>query len=150
LTPLVRGWPAVDGLLLAGSCWFPGWISGLPAGSLPGWSVEILLSTETPLQPQLSDATSRLFLVKVKVKVKVKVTLRLTVSQLVCLGVEPNLGLLTRVFFFQNYCLVFLGEPSLTRGRDCHGSVFVIEVYHSLVYLQQYLHSIKNWHVLHT
>jgi hypothetical protein len=31
---------------------------------------------------------------------KVKATLRLTVSQLVCLGVESNLGLLTRDFFF--------------------------------------------------
>jgi hypothetical protein len=30
------------------------------------------------------------------VKVKVKVTLRLTVSQSVCLGVEPRLGLMTR------------------------------------------------------
>jgi hypothetical protein len=30
---------------------------------------------------------------------KVKVALRLTVSQSVCFGVEPNLGLLTRVTF---------------------------------------------------
>jgi hypothetical protein len=47
---------------------------------------------------------------------RVRVTLRLTVSQSVCLGVEPNLGLLTRDFFF-------LGAPSLTRGRVCHVSV---------------------------
>jgi hypothetical protein len=32
-----------------------------------------------------------------------------SVSQSVCLGVEPNLGLLTRLFF-QSYCLVFLGR----------------------------------------
>jgi hypothetical protein len=35
----------------------------------------------------------------VSVQVRVKVTLRLTVSQSVCLGVEPNLGQLTRVYF---------------------------------------------------
>jgi hypothetical protein len=37
-----------------------------------------------------------------------QVTLQLTVSQSVCLGVEPNLGLLTRVFFFffESYSLV--------------------------------------------
>jgi hypothetical protein len=38
------------------------------------------------------------------VRVRVRVTLQLTVSQSVCLGVEPNLGLLTRdiiiIFFF--------------------------------------------------
>jgi hypothetical protein len=44
-------------------------------------------------------------------QVKVKVTLRLTVSQSVCLGVEPNLGLLTRVFFFKVTVLSFLGRP---------------------------------------
>jgi hypothetical protein len=32
--------------------------------------------------------------------VRVRVTLQLTVSQSVCLGVEPNLGLLTRDLFF--------------------------------------------------
>jgi hypothetical protein len=57
------GRPAVDGSLPAGSCWFLRWISGLPAGSLPGRSVEILLSMEIPLQPQLSDASSALYLV---------------------------------------------------------------------------------------
>jgi hypothetical protein len=34
------------------------------------------------------------------VRVRVRVTLQLTVSQTVCLDVEPDLGLLTRVFFF--------------------------------------------------
>jgi hypothetical protein len=46
------------------------------------------------------------------------------------------------------FCL--FGAPSLTRGRVCHVSVFVIEVYHSLVYLQQYLHlNSKFTHVTH-
>jgi hypothetical protein len=47
----------------------------------------------------------------VKESDSVRVTLRLPVSQSVCLGVEPNLGLLTRDFVFQSYCLVFLGRP---------------------------------------
>jgi hypothetical protein len=33
------------------------------------------------------------------VRVRVRVTLRLTVSQSVCLGVEPRLGLMTRYLF---------------------------------------------------
>jgi hypothetical protein len=42
------------------------------------------------------------------VKVKVKVTVRLTVSQSVCLGVEPNYGTFDqRFFFFESYGLVF-------------------------------------------
>jgi hypothetical protein len=57
--------------------------------------------------------------------VRVRVTLQLTVSQSVRLGVEPNLGLLTRdVFFFLSYSLVLIGAPSLMRGRVCHLSVY--------------------------
>jgi hypothetical protein len=42
------------------------------------------------------------------VEARVRVTLRLTVSQSVCLGVEPNLGLLTRDFFLKLlYCLIW-------------------------------------------
>jgi hypothetical protein len=77
----------------------------------------------------------------VKVKVKAKVTLRLTVSQLVCLGVKPKSWTFDQNFPPPSkllFCLFW--APSLTRGRVCHVSVFVIEVYHSLVYLQQYLH----------
>jgi hypothetical protein len=47
-----------------------------------------------------------------KVRVRVRVTLQLTVSQSVCLGVEPNLGLLARdFFFFKVTVLSFLGRP---------------------------------------
>jgi hypothetical protein len=41
-------------------------------------------------------------------KVKVKVTLRLTVSLSVCLGVELNLGLLTRDFFVSKVTVLSL------------------------------------------
>jgi hypothetical protein len=45
---------------------------------------------------------------QVRVRVRVRVTLQLTVSQSVCLGVEPNLGLLTRDFFFKlQSCLIW-------------------------------------------
>jgi hypothetical protein len=72
---------------------------------------------------------------------QVKVTLRLTVSQSVCLGVNPKSGTFDQKFFLSSKLLFcFFGAPSLTRGRVCHVLVFVIEVYHSLVYLQQYLH----------
>jgi hypothetical protein len=59
-------------------------------------------------------------------RVRVRVTLRLTVGQSVSLGVQPNLGLLTRdiIFFFEGHCPVIREAPSLTRGRVCHVSVF--------------------------
>jgi hypothetical protein len=45
--------------------------------------------------------------------VRVRVTLQLTVSQSVYLGVEPNLGLLTRdIFFFLKVTVLsYLGRP---------------------------------------
>jgi hypothetical protein len=42
------------------------------------------------------------------------------VSQSVSLGVEPHLGLMFRyLLLFDNYGLVLVGAPSLTRGRVC-------------------------------
>jgi hypothetical protein len=67
--------------------------------------VEIFLLWEPPTSDEA------VFIVTSSKKVKVKVTLRLTVSQSVCLRVEPNLGLLKGFFFLQSYCLVFLGRP---------------------------------------
>jgi hypothetical protein len=48
---------------------------------------------------------------------RVKVTLRQTVSQSVCLGVEPNLGLMTRyLLLFDSYGLVFCDRLSDKRS----------------------------------
>jgi hypothetical protein len=57
-------------------------------------------------------------------QVKVKVTLQLTVSQSVCLGVEPLLGLMTRYSFRKLQSCPY-GALSLTREWVCHlsGSV---------------------------
>jgi hypothetical protein len=44
-------------------------------------------------------------------RVKVRVTLRLTISQSVCLGIEPNLGQLTRVCFLLEISFIVL--PSI-------------------------------------
>jgi hypothetical protein len=67
------------------------------------------------------------------------------VSQSVCLGVEPNLGLLTCDFFFSKLLSCLFGTPSLTRGRVCHLLVFEIAVYNSrslftLIIYNKYLH----------
>jgi hypothetical protein len=51
---------------------------------------------------------------------RVRVTFRLTVSQSVCLSVEPRLGLMTRyLLLFDSFCLVLGRAPSLTRGWVC-------------------------------
>jgi hypothetical protein len=54
---------------------------------------------------------------------KFKVTLRLTVSQSVSLGVEPQMGLMTRyLLLFDSYGLIFVGRPLWQED----GSVFCI------------------------
>jgi hypothetical protein len=85
----------------------------------------------------------------VRVRVRVRVTLQLTVSQSVCLGVELNLGLLTRdFFFFESYSLVLFGTPSLTRGRVCHLSVYsqstVVSIYIKYLHTVLYTFNIYN------
>jgi hypothetical protein len=59
---------------------------------------------------------------------QVKVTLRSTVSQLVCLGVKLNLGLLTRDLFFKVTVLSLWGALSDERS----GQSFVILCQYSL------------------
>jgi hypothetical protein len=90
------------------------------------WPVSGLEHTVSePGNPQIHNRTARRWNPKF---FKIKVTLRLTVSQSACLGVEPKCGTFDQIFF-QSYSLVLFGAPSLTRGRVCHVSVFVIEVY---------------------
>jgi hypothetical protein len=50
--------------------------------------------------------------IQIRLKVKVKVTLRLTISQSVCLGVEPHLGLMTGdLLLFDKHGRVVVGRP---------------------------------------
>jgi hypothetical protein len=61
---------------------------------------------------------------KYQVRVRVRVTLRLTISQSVCLGIEPNLGQLPRVCFlleisFRQLQVCNFVAPSLTRELVC-------------------------------
>jgi hypothetical protein len=75
---------------------------------------------------------------------RVRVTLQLTVSQSVSLGVEPNLGLLTRDLFFLKFLSCHLGAPSLTSGRVCY-----LSVYSQSTVVSQYLHKIFTYCVTH-
>jgi hypothetical protein len=72
-------------------------------------------------------------------QVKVKVTLRLTVSQSVCLGVEPNLGLLTRDFSFSFFSITVLSLwGALSDERS--GLYFVSLLSMESIAVGQYLH----------
>jgi hypothetical protein len=62
----------------------------------------------------------------------------MTVSQSVCLGVEPRLGLMNRyLLLLDSYGHILRGAPSLTRGRVClvpesvnsHSQLSVIYIY---------------------
>jgi hypothetical protein len=76
--------------------------------------------------------------------VKVKVTLRLTVGQLVCLGAEHSLGLVTRYYLlYESYCLVSVGRSF----RREVGSVFC--QYKSVI-VCQYVHLIFIFSVFDT
>jgi hypothetical protein len=68
-----------------------------------------LLKTLRPVQARLQRPHRK----HCWLKVKVKVTLRLTVSQSVCLGVEPKYGTFDQIFFFflKVTVLSFLGRP---------------------------------------
>jgi hypothetical protein len=50
------------------------------------------------------------------VRHEVEVTLRLTVSQLVCRGAEPTLGLVTRYYFLSKSCYIY--KVSFSPGSE--------------------------------
>jgi hypothetical protein len=95
------------------------------------WMTGLVVLVWTPHKAVLlrTPKPSSLWPVQVKSS-QVKVTLRPTVSQSVCLAVEPNLGLLTRdfsfflFFFFQSYCLAVSAVYSPFSGasttQTCH------------------------------
>jgi hypothetical protein len=71
--------------------------------------VHILAGWRLEARPSTSDSTIRLLSLSTQVE---EVTLRLTVNQSVSLGIEPNLGLMTRyLLLFDSYGLVFVGRP---------------------------------------
>jgi hypothetical protein len=79
-------------------------------------------------------------------RVRVRVTLQLTVSQSVCLGVEPDLGLLTRDnFFLESYCFVIWGRPL---WREV-GSVICQSLSLQSTVVIQYLHNLYTICVTH-
>jgi hypothetical protein len=159
----MRSWnyPDVPGSILWGSfylCRLSSLIYQFPRLVFSSSSWEILCegSPFTPMQtaPPFNiiltcfnvKGTSRLWALVWHAKSKSHCNWR-SVSQYVLVS-SPNLGLFTR-FFFRSYCLVSFGAPSLTRSRVCNVSVLVIEVYYSLVYLQNIYIEFKNVHMLH-
>jgi hypothetical protein len=86
---------------------YPGALDSLSVVSYDSWGLRWKYSNPPPHGVEaVSESESE----------SVRVTLQLTVSQSVCIGVEPNLGLLTRdlfffFFVFEIYCPVFWGRP---------------------------------------
>jgi hypothetical protein len=88
-------------------------ISPFPAGNV--FTRRFLITASNNGYSSTSVLSSSLnggFLRTACVIVKVKDTLRLTVSQSVCLGIEPHLGPITRYLFLSDsYVLVSVGRP---------------------------------------
>jgi hypothetical protein len=98
----------------------------------------------------------RQVLLYIDTTVRVRVTLRLTVSQSVCLGVEPHLGHMTRNLFIdligESYSLVYGGALSDERSGlsfVSQSSVLGLCLYICTVYLQNLLNRVK-WSALCT
>jgi hypothetical protein len=74
-------------------------------GNLPHSNPQLHLTTPTPpvtqtsQTPFLQSSPYSFHPTAFRVRVRVRVTLRLTVSQSVCLGIEPRPGLMTRYLF---------------------------------------------------
>jgi hypothetical protein len=71
--------------------------------------VDSLLRCSLDVSVAVTDVTDAS--VRIRVRVRVRVTLRLTVSQSICLGVQPCPGVMTRYsFLFESYCPVHMGR----------------------------------------
>jgi hypothetical protein len=100
--------------------------------------------------PAISDLPVQATGPEVRVRVRVRVSLQLTVRQSVRLGVEPDLGLLTRdnlflFFFLESYCLVIWGRPL---WREV-GSVICQSLSLQSTVVIQYLHKLYTICVTH-
>jgi hypothetical protein len=99
-------------------------------------------SLKIHLTKQLSFTENQCFTVATFGAFRVRVTLRLTVSQSVCLGIEPFLGLMTRYLFICLEVAVLSIWDALSDERSVsHSKSFVI------IYIVQYLQVIKNVYV---
>jgi hypothetical protein len=83
-----------------------------------------------------------------KVKAKVKVTLQLTVSQSLCQGIEPILGLVTRYYFLSEGCFLKFAVLSLWGALSDKRSGLSF-VFLSLV-IYHYLHQTFTIHVFYS
>jgi hypothetical protein len=90
-------------------------------------------------------------------RLEVQVTLQLTVSQSVCQGIEPILGLVTRYYFLSEGCCLFcVGRPLWREVGSviCHSQSIVIyqylhptltlHMFYSILYFSILLHSFST------
>jgi hypothetical protein len=88
------------------------------------------------------------FVPRGQVKVKIKVALQLTVSQPLCQGMEPILGLVTRYYFLSEGCFLKFAVLSfwgvLSDDRSGLSFVFLCLV------ICHYLHQLFMVHVFHS
>jgi hypothetical protein len=83
-----------------------------------------------------------------RVKDKVKVTLQLTVSQSLCQGIEPILGLVTRYYFLSEGCFLKFAVLSLWDALSDERSGLSFVFLRLVIYC--YLHQTFTLHVFYS